>query len=89
MKKNTTRLWRAALTAALATIGDIAEEAGKSRPLFDTYRNQRPPSRAAVLALADALEARAARLRDYSDRLREAAGDEPLGCRRRAGKTTR
>ncbi|MHC4108398.1 MAG: hypothetical protein ACYSTY_09975 [Planctomycetota bacterium] len=79
MKKNTTRLWREALAAALATVGTIAEEAGYSLPMWDQYRNQRPPSRPAVLALASALRKRGQGLIRYADRLEEAAGDDLPG----------
>lgn len=42
------------------------------------YANRRPPSRAAIRALASVLSDRAERLREYAERL-EAAGDEGPG----------
>ncbi len=84
MRKNATRLFRQAVRAATASVRLIAEEAGYSRPTFDKYLNERPPTRPAVLALADALESRAQQLRDYADRLREAAGDDAGGAGGRA-----
>ncbi len=79
MKGSVTRLYRQAIAAATASVKTIAEESGYSRPTLDLYLNRRPPSRDAVIALADALEGRAARLADYAVRLREAAGEEPAG----------
>lgn len=75
MNARRTLLFRNALEAATATVATIAGEAGYSRETFDVYGNRRAPSRAAVLALADALEDRAARLSDYAGKLREAAGE--------------
>ncbi len=75
MKRNTTRLWREAVQAARATIQQLAREAGYSPVMFDLYRRERPVSQAVVLALADALDARAKRFVTYAERLREAAGD--------------
>jgi hypothetical protein len=75
MKKNTTRLYREAVRATKATLGTVARESGYARPTLDSYMREKPPSRAAVLKLADALEARADRLADYAARLREAAGE--------------
>ncbi len=76
MQPSLTQRFRNALRYAAASIGAIADEAGYSRIMFDTYVNRRPPSRDAVLALADALERRAARLEEHARRLREAAGED-------------
>lgn len=75
MNTRTTMLFRNATRYAAATIGTIAEEAGYSRIMIDQYLNRAAPSRPAALALADALEARAARLSDYAGKLREATDD--------------
>lgn len=71
-----TDLFREALREASdCSIEEIAQEAGYSRSAFDTYLNRRPPSRAAVLALAEVLEARGEELEKWAERLREAADD--------------
>ena len=79
MKRNTTRLWRKAVQAARATIQQLAREAGYSPVMFDLYRNKRPVSQGVVLALADALEARAKKFVTYAERLRAVAGEERAG----------
>ena len=56
---------------------ELADEAGYHRNTFGTYLRERPPSQAAVEALADALEERAEMLVDYAERLREAASEQP------------
>ena len=82
MKKHTTRLYREAVRATKATLGTVARESGYARPTLDSYMREKPPSRAAVLALADALDARAERLTDYAARLRAVVGDETAAERR-------
>lgn len=62
---------------AAASVRQIAEESGRKRVTFDKYLNERPPSWESAIALADALDARAARLSRYAERLRELAGDSP------------
>ena len=74
-----TETFREALREVTDTsVEKIAEEAGYSRSSFDQYANRRPPSRAAIRALASVLSDRAERLREYAERL-EAAGDEGPG----------
>ncbi len=75
MDRTLTRLWREAVRYAAATVKQIAEESGRKRVTFDKYLNERPPSWESVIALADALDARAERLIGYAKRLREAAGE--------------
>lgn len=71
----TERFRQALRVASDCSVETIAREAGYSRSAFDTYLNRRPPSHAAVEALADVLEARSDRLREWADRLREAASE--------------
>ena len=77
MRKNVTRLFRQAVRAATASVKSIAEEAGYTRVTFDKYLNERPPTEPAIKALAVALDARAAKLSDYAQRLRGAVGEQP------------
>lgn len=74
-----TDAFRQALREATASVGDIARECGYTRNLFDRYLNRRPPSRAAVEALADALERRGEQLHEQAEQLREALQEEPEG----------
>jgi len=62
------------------SVEKVAEEAGYSRSLFDGYLNRRPPSRAAVSALANVLRGRARELERHAERL-EAVGahEDPRG----------
>ena len=76
MSERMTGCFRTALRYATPSIEEIAREAGYSRIMFDIYLNRRPPSRQAALALAQALEARAANLVRDAHVLREAAGEE-------------
>lgn len=78
-----TRLFRTALRYAVASVGDLARESGYSRIAFDRYLNRRAPSKTAALALAKALERRAARLADLAARLREACREPPRGGQNR------
>ena len=57
------------------SVRTLAKESGYSAPMFDEYANRRPPSRAAALAFAQALDVRAEKLGEYAERLREAAGE--------------
>lgn len=76
---DTTETYREALRAATATVGDLARECGYTRNLFDRYLNRRPPSHAAVRALADALDARGERLHEHAERLRAVLRQEAEG----------
>ncbi len=78
MKTSATRLFRQAVRSATASVKTIAEEAGYSRVSLDKYLRERPPSDAVVLAVADALEKRAAKLADYGKRLRAAGERRPV-----------
>ncbi len=75
MTKTLTMAFRKALRYAATSIRVLAEEADYSAPMYDEYLNRRPPSRAAALALAGALDARARKLREHAERLRAAAGE--------------
>ena len=75
MVKRLTPTFRNALRYAAVSQAKLAEEAGYSRVTFSQYLKLRRPTRPAALALADALDARAERLRRYAVELREAAGD--------------
>lgn len=71
-----TKLFRDALREATdCSVETIAREAGFSRSSFDTYLNRRPPSTAAIRALAEVLEARAERMQSDAEELREASGE--------------
>ena len=71
----TTAFRKALREATDCSVETVARAAGYSRSLFDRYLNRTSPSREAVLALADALEQRAERLRGWAEQLREAADD--------------
>ncbi len=75
MTKSLTVAFRKGLRHAATSIGGLAKEAGYSAPMFDEYANRRPPSRAAALALAQALDSRAEKLREHAARLRAAVGE--------------
>lgn len=77
--RTVTTLFRNALRYATTSIGGLAEESSFSPDTFDVYANRRPPSVRATRALANALDLRADRLREYAARLREAAADDPRG----------
>ncbi|MDP2959266.1 MAG: hypothetical protein Q8N53_22785 [Longimicrobiales bacterium] len=76
MTTNITAAFRRAVRFAAVTIGELATEAGYSAITFDVYTNRRAPSPAVALALADALDVRAARLGEHARRLREVASRE-------------
>jgi hypothetical protein len=80
MSTLTTKRFRAAIRETVITVKGCAAESGYSGISWDTYLNRRAPSRAAALALADALEKRAERLATHARRLREAASDEAGGA---------
>ncbi len=69
-------LFRNAARFATPTVEVLARDAGYSRVMFDTYLNRSAPSRAAAMALANALDERAIRLVGYADQLRTAAGED-------------
>jgi len=71
-----TQRFRTALRFASASIGQLAKESGYAHVTFDKYLNERPPTKPAALALAKALELRAAKLMEHASRLREAVGDQ-------------
>lgn len=58
------------------SVEKVAEAAGYSRSLFDGYLNRRPPSRAAVSALAGVLRARAGELERHAERLEAVGANE-------------
>ena len=76
MTRTVTVAFRNALRFAAVTITSLAEESGYSPITFDTYVNRRAPTNAAALALAKALDERAARLREHAQKLRDAIPDE-------------
>lgn len=67
--------FREAVRDATASVRLLAEEAGYTRVTFDKYMNERPPSRAATLALAQTLEARALKLLEHASKLREVSDE--------------
>lgn len=75
MTKFITASFRNAVRYASASISDIAKESGYAHVTFDKYLNERPPSRLAAVALAAALDRRAARLRKMAARLRKATDE--------------
>lgn len=75
-----------AVRYARVSIGRIADEAGYSRVTLDTYVNRRRAvSTQAALAIADALEARARRLEEHVQRIREVADEHPTDAPETAG----
>ena len=67
---HTTTIFRDALRFVVSTsVETVARDAGYSRSLFDGYLNRRPPSEAAVGALARLLRARAKELERHAMRL--------------------
>ena len=67
---NTTTIFRNALRYVVSTsVETVARDAGYSRSLFDGYLNRRPPSEAAVRALAKLLRVRANELERHAARL--------------------
>ena len=74
MSKAITRAFRTAIRFASVSIAQIAQEAGYRPVTFDLYANRRGPSHSAALALADALDRRAQKLREHAERLRAAVG---------------
>jgi len=75
MTPSITKRFRAAVRFAAASVADIAAEAGYSRITFDVYLNRQPPTRAAAMGLAEALEGRATKLLELAAGLREAVGE--------------
>ena len=66
----TTTVFRNALRYVVSTsVETVARDAGYSRSLFDGYLNRRPPSKAAVRALAKLLRVRAVELEQHATRL--------------------
>ena len=65
-----TAIFRNALRYVVGTsVETVARDAGYSRSLFDGYLNRRPPSKAAVQALAKLLRVRAFELERHALRL--------------------
>lgn len=75
MHRELTSLFRRAIRSTTASVRTVAEEAGFAHVTFDKYLNERPPSRRAVLSLAEALEKRSKRLSELSIQLRDEIND--------------
>ena len=75
MSKFITTRFRKAIRYATISVGGLARESNYAHVTFDKYLNERPPSAKAALALAKALELRAAMLMEHASRLREAVGE--------------
>lgn len=75
MTQKLTIVFRNAARYAMPNATTLAAEANYARRTLDMYLNRRAPSRKAACELADALEVRADRLRQYSEQLRAAADD--------------
>ena len=73
-------VFRNALRFVVSTsVEKVAEDTGYSRSLLDGYLNRRPPSKAAVRALAKLLRVRASELERHAMRLEEVADEGPRG----------
>ena len=73
-------IFRDALRYVVNTsVEKVAQDTGYSRSLFDGYLNRRPPSKAAVQALAKLLRVRAIELERHAMRLDEVADEGRRG----------
>ncbi len=73
-------VFRNALRFLVSTsVEKVAKDTGYSRSLLDGYLNRRPPSKAAVLALANLLRVRASELQRHAMSLDEVADEGPRG----------
>ena len=79
MNRVITQRFRHAVRYTTVNIGELARESGYAHVTFDKYLNERPPTVPASLALADALERRAAKLTELALGLREATGERHGG----------
>jgi transcriptional regulator with XRE-family HTH domain len=77
---DSTTVFRDALRYVVNTsVEKVAKDTGYSRSLLDGYLNRRPPSKAAVLALANLLRVRAAELERHAMCLDEVADEDRRG----------
>ena len=74
-------VFRSALRFVVSTsVEKVAEDMGYSRSLLDGYLNRRPPSKAAVRALAKLLRVRAKQLERPATRLDGVNDEGPRGA---------
>ncbi len=73
-------VFRSALRFVVSTsVEKVAQDTGYSRSLLDGYLNRRPPSKAAVRALAKLLRIRAGELERHAMRLEEVSDEGARG----------